>query len=122
MFTSVTLIGIICTEKCISDNVFAFVTLTLFCLTVIGIKIYFRWVPVMNEESNGRLQEYLLDNGIEEAWLGLIQSMGGTLIFNGTPMIIPRNCPYQSVESCDQFNVVDWVTSSKQRELRLDRI
>jgi hypothetical protein len=29
----------------------------------------------MDEESNERLQQYLLDNGIKEAWLGLIQNI-----------------------------------------------
>ena len=33
----------------------------------------------MDEESNERVQQYLLDNDIKEAWLGLIQSMDGML-------------------------------------------
>ena len=33
----------------------------------------------MDEESNERVQQYLLDNDMEEAWLGLIQSMDGVL-------------------------------------------
>ena len=33
----------------------------------------------MDEESNERVQQYLLDNDIKEAWLGLIQSMDGVL-------------------------------------------
>ena len=33
----------------------------------------------MDEESNKRVQQYLLDNDIKEAWLGLIQSMDGVL-------------------------------------------
>ena len=33
----------------------------------------------MDEESNRRVQQYLLDNDIAEAWLGLIRSMDGNL-------------------------------------------
>lgn len=31
----------------------------------------------MDIVSNERLQQYMLDNGIKEAWLGLIQSLDG---------------------------------------------
>ena len=55
----------------------------------------------MDEESNERVQQYLLDNDIKEAWLGLIQSMDGVLS-------ILVNQPSLSIEivisiTCHQF-------------------
>eukprot|EP00116_Pleurobrachia_bachei_P005806 sb/3466068/ len=47
-----------------------------------------RWLPVMDSEANEVVQQYMLDNGIGEAWLGLIQSIDGNRQWMATREVI----------------------------------